>query len=79
MPSYLVFCGNLSMPKPCFILGTIRVAISSGLSLKVCIPTTSNDSIKVITFIANLKQNEMDLFTYIGQLSFHNVISMKAI
>ena len=68
MPNCVVFYGNQLIPKPCIILGPIRLVISSKLKLKVCTSMTSNDS-RVISFIVDLKHNVMDSSAYIGWLS----------
>lgn len=66
MPNCVVFYDNSSMSRPCIISGLKLATITPAKSLYT---NNIHRLYKVISSIVNLRQNEIDLSNYVGQIS----------
>ena len=68
MHSYVVYYGNRLIPRFFFIFGPTKHALNFGIRLKGLYTNDIQRFYKVASSIVNVRQQDMDLSTYIGQI-----------
>ena len=69
MHSYVVCYGNQLILRFCFIFGPTKHALNFGIKPKGLYTNDSQRLYKVASSIINVRQQDMDLSTYIGQIA----------